>query len=71
MRCKDDVACKRHYPRLCPDILPITTCQAFELHDWNKSRHKVIENSLKIGHNHSRQRKHKRTIRVENNPMWH
>ena len=58
MKCKDNVAFKRHYPILCPEKLWLTICQAFELHDGNKSRHIVTDNSLKIGQNHSWPRKH-------------
>jgi hypothetical protein len=32
---------------LCPNKSPLTTCQAFELHDGNRLRHRVIENSLR------------------------
>ena len=49
---------KTHYTGLYPDKSPLTTCQDFELHDGNRSRHRVIENSLNIGQNHSLPRKH-------------
>ena len=56
MLIKDYAVTKKHYPILCPDYEPLTTCQAIKPHDRNRSRHRVIENSLKIGRNHSQQR---------------
>ena len=47
MMIKDYAVTKRHHPGLCPDYESLTTRQAIEPHNRNRSRQRVIENFQK------------------------